>query len=293
MTSSSQESGSDAKQRKKSVRRYYAFLVSNYIIDIIFLVVVVIGAGVLETVVRTPVKRKFFLNDLSISYPFAEETVPAWLLFVLVAATPIVVILLSQLFIRNLVDLFTSVLGLLESGFATFLFVNYTKIITGRLRPDFLARCQPDTNLECTGNPEDVEDGRLSFPSQHAATAFAGLGFLALYLLGKLRTFKSHKKEYYRHGNFWHFVPCAIPLGVAVWISVTRYTDYKHHPSDIFVGAAIGSAFAYLCYRLHYPPVTAKYSNMPLVQIAKMKRKRRQLKLQLQQQHELGATHLN
>jgi membrane-associated phospholipid phosphatase len=48
-----------------------------------------------------------------------------------------------------------------------------------------------------------------------------------------------------------------IPLGVALFISVSRWFDYHHHGIDIFSGALIGIFTAWLGFRWHHPPIQA------------------------------------
>jgi membrane-associated phospholipid phosphatase len=50
-------------------------------------------------------------------------------------------------------------------------------LFISRPRPDFLARCFPDGDIDdsmvCKGNEKDVIDGYKSFPSGHSACKYA------------------------------------------------------------------------------------------------------------------------
>lgn len=46
-----------------------------------------------------------------------------------------------------------------------------------------------------------------------------------------------------------------VPLGVAIFITATRYTDYRHHGFDIIFGALIGFVAAYGSFRWYHAPI--------------------------------------
>ncbi|KAL8824008.1 MAG: hypothetical protein Q9191_005370 [Dirinaria sp. TL-2023a] len=46
-----------------------------------------------------------------------------------------------------------------------------------------------------------------------------------------------------------------IPICVALYISSTRYSDFKHHGFDIIAGSAIGLVIAWLSFRMYHVPV--------------------------------------
>jgi len=131
------------------------------------------------------------------------------------------------------------------------------KLVVGELRPDFLARCQPDSNDVCTGDPSVIEEGRKSFPSMHSSMAMSGLGFLGFFFAGKLR-------PYAGEGIIWKMVVTAAPYVLAVWIGLTRIADNQHHPWDVFFGFSIGIAFAWGMYQLHYPSLFGTNAGVPL-----------------------------
>lgn len=46
-----------------------------------------------------------------------------------------------------------------------------------------------------------------------------------------------------------------IPLSLALYITSTRYSDFRHHGFDLLGGALIGTVVAWLSFRLYHLPV--------------------------------------
>jgi len=188
------------------------------------------------------------LHDPAISYPHTpvdKQQVTSNQLWLIAGVIPLATVLCTQLIARNHVDLNQAVLGLISSLALALTLVCIVKNGIGRLRPDFLARCQP-VNGVCTGNVHSVQEGRKSFPSGHSSLSFAGNGFLSLYLYGKLCGGS-------RHVRLWQLLICGVPLIVAVWVALSRVQDYWHHWEDVLVGCLLGSSCALGTYHLRYP----------------------------------------
>ncbi|WVZ10441.1 hypothetical protein V8G54_014971 [Vigna mungo] len=64
--------------------------------------------------------------------------------------------------------------------------------------------------------------------------SFAGLGFLAWYLSGKIKVFD-------RRGHVAKLCIVFFPLLVASMIAVSRVDDYRHHWQDVCAGGFIGA----------------------------------------------------
>lgn len=153
---------------------------------------------------------------------------PANVLWMIVFSVPITVILSEFLLHRNKSECgqaflcLTLIYGL--NGFWT----SFLKATVGRPRPDFYYRCFPNgvsnDQLPCTGERKLIIEGRRSFPSGHSSFSFSSLGFVSLYLAGKLQVFNQGGR-----GETWKLITCMFPLFIAVSIAVSRTCDYHHH----------------------------------------------------------------
>ncbi|MBO8631158.1 phosphatase PAP2 family protein, partial [Staphylococcus aureus] len=81
----------------------------------------------------------------------------------------------------------------------------------------------------CNGEDHVVKEGHKSFPSGHTSWSFAGLGFLSLYLAGKIKVFD-------RRGHVAKLCLILLPLLVAALVGISRVDDYWHHWQDVFTG---------------------------------------------------------
>ncbi|XP_061457289.1 phospholipid phosphatase 2 isoform X2 [Rhineura floridana] len=154
---------------------------------------------------------------------------------------------------------FNNYLAALYKIVGTFLFggavsqslTDLAKYLIGRLRPNFLAVCQPDwskvncslyVQLEgvCQGDIKHITESRLSFYSGHSSFGMYCMMFLALYVQARLV------------GRWARLVRPTIQfflISFAVFVGYTRVSDYKHHWSDVLVGLLQGALIAVLVVR--------------------------------------------
>ncbi|KAI4313881.1 hypothetical protein L6164_026827 [Bauhinia variegata] len=193
------------------------------------------------------------MEDLK--YPMKDNTVPVWAVPLYAVLLPIAVFLFFYLRRRDVYDLHHSVLGLLFSVLITAVLTDAIKDAVGRPRPDFFWRCFPDGvevydkwgDVVCHGKASDIKEGHKSFPSGHTSWSFAGLGFLSLYLSGKIKAF-DHK------GHVAKLCIVFLPLLAACLVGVSRVDDYWHHWQDVFAGGLLGLVVATFCYSQFFPP---------------------------------------
>jgi diacylglycerol diphosphate phosphatase/phosphatidate phosphatase len=170
------------------------------------------------------------------------------------------------------------------------LFQSFIKIFVGGLRPHFLTVCVPilkpsisalptlptsdmayyTAKQLCTGNKSRIKEAQMSFPSGHACAAFAGFGFLALWLNAKFKVLSrgSHFRDHYgreqyreraplqqglgRRVHHWKLVLFVAPWCIAALFALSKVSDKWHHPIDVVFGSAVGIFFAHMAYKMVY-----------------------------------------
>ncbi|CAJ0605818.1 unnamed protein product [Cylicocyclus nassatus] len=217
-----------------------------------------------------PYKRGFYCDDETIRYPYRDSTVTRHMLIVIGLLVPTALILATEIFrtmawerkcadqfktyhlrhhhVHRLVVRLYCFIGYFFLGVCfNQLMVDIAKYTIGRQRPHFMDVCRPNvgytecknpdfyiTDFNCTGpNAYLIQESMLSFYSGHAAFSFYGAWFTSLYLQARL-----YRPLYSR---------LLLPViqftlfGGAAYVALTRVSDYKHHWSDVLVGAIIGS----------------------------------------------------
>ncbi|XP_006843771.2 lipid phosphate phosphatase 2 isoform X2 [Amborella trichopoda] len=197
---------------------------------------------------------KDMMTDLK--YPMKSNTVPVWAVPMYAMLLPIVIFLIYYYYRRDVYDLHHAILGLFFSVLITGVITDAIKNAVGRPRPDFFWRCFPDGkeaydlvtgNVICHGERGVIREGHKSFPSGHTSWSFAGLGFLSLYLSGKIKVFD-------RRGHVAKLCIVFLPLLAACLVGISRVDDYWHHWQDVFAGGFIGLTVATFCYLQFFPP---------------------------------------
>ncbi|XP_056155882.1 phospholipid phosphatase-related protein type 4 [Lampris incognitus] len=137
---------------------------------------------------------------------------------------------------------------------ATALITAMLQLMTGYPTPYFLTVCKPNyttLNVTCEQNPYVMDDicagsdpaainqGRKSFPSQHATLA----SFAAVYVSMYFNSTLTDSSKLLKPLLVFSFIMCAIICGL------TRIIQYKNHAIDVYLGFLIGGAIAiYLGY---------------------------------------------
>uniref|UniRef100_G1PQW4 Phosphatidic acid phosphatase type 2/haloperoxidase domain-containing protein n=1 Tax=Myotis lucifugus TaxID=59463 RepID=G1PQW4_MYOLU len=229
------------------------------------------------TDVFKPVHSGFSCYDRSLSMPYIEptqEAIPLLMLLSLAFAGPAITIMVGEGILycclskrRNGVGLepninaggcnFNSFLrravrfvGVHVFGLcSTALITDIIQLSTGYQAPYFLTVCKPNytsLNVSCKENSYIVEDicsgsdltvinsGRKSFPSQHATLA----AFAAVYVSMYFNSTLTDSSKLLKPLLVFTFIICGIICGL------TRITQYKNHPVDVYCGFLIGGGIA-------------------------------------------------
>lgn len=128
-------------------------------------------------------------------------------------------------------------------------------------------------NTRPTSALSSVEGGRKSFPSGHSSTAFAGMTFLALYLISQSAGYTSSKLS--------RLFIIILPLFYATWVAISRVEDYvssvaiyayllrvpdvlqRHHVEDVAVGGMIGLVSSIVCFLTYWHSPFSRVSSSP------------------------------
>ncbi|CAN6451899.1 unnamed protein product [Victoria cruziana] len=193
------------------------------------------------------------MSDLK--YPLKSNTVPFFAVPLIAIVLPMGIFILYYIYRKDVYDFHHAILGLLFSVLVTAVITDAIKDAVGRPRPDFFWRCFPDgigvydhvtRNVVCHGNKSVIKEGHKSFPSGHTSWSFAGLGFLSLYLSGKIRAFD-------QNGHIAKLCIVFLPLLAAALVGISRVDDYWHHWQDVFAGGLLGFVVAAFCYLQFFP----------------------------------------
>ncbi|KAJ2863216.1 hypothetical protein GGH94_003761 [Coemansia aciculifera] len=253
--------GFDVENRRSGEpRSRRARLLLSYVPDYAVVVAMAVLWGLLSNI--EPFHREFSLTNKSIQYPHKDDSVPFYAAVLLCFAFPLVVILLwTSVIRRSFHDMNSGVLGLCLSLVLNMMITNTIKNLAGRHRPDFITRCNLDTENASTLEPfigllntsicrqTDKHlfwDGMRSFPSGHTSFAFAGFTYLSLWLGGHM-----HIGD--RRGRAYKSFVALVPLLTAMLIGVSRTKDYRHHWQDVLAGAILGVFMGWFGYHQYYP----------------------------------------
>ncbi|XP_022191014.2 putative phosphatidate phosphatase [Nilaparvata lugens] len=233
------------------------------IIDFICIISVGVALLIVE-LFGSPFKSGFYCSDTSIKYPYYESTISTGVLAIVALLFPVLIMMICEgiyLFESstprdswNSISLRLATLCYHFGGLFIYgaglcqMSVTVAKYTVGRLRPHFVAVCQPSVNCNthdpydyvtdyvCTNRDNDKTlDARLSFPSGHASMAFYSATYTVLYL---------QKRMPWRVSVVVSHLIQALLLFGAWYTAMTRIQNNMHHWGDVLVGMLIGVFWA-------------------------------------------------
>ena len=220
-----------------------------------------------------PFQRGFFCNDYSLKYPYIEnQTIPTYVCSILWIVISLFTILTTQIISKSFS--IRVIRDIIMGALCCILLTDSIKYSVGKLRPHFLTVCNPDydnicfdkytyyndssgddegegggrrkeefyqkyvneTNICSLEKSEAMKEARLSFLSGHASYSF----YFATFLIHFMNEYSKHLKW---GSKIVPFIQLLVVI-LASWISITRITDFYHHPLDVFCGACTGISVA-------------------------------------------------
>jgi len=242
----------------------------SYVMDWVFVLFLIVISVVMDP---APVFEKYIskgeLESGTYSYPLRPNSFPSWALLPACILFPVLVILLCMKVIKKTtpIQVHHAMLGLFMSLGFTNTLTCFLKLMIGRPRPDFLARCF-DSNVpdpipwlkpgfpDCTGDPAIIAEGRRSFPSGHSSMSFSSMAYLTLFLINFFDTFDEE-------GHPWKLFVSCLPSCGALFVAASRVSDYWHHSTDVIAGSVLGTIIAYISYKQQHYRVHYHVDDMP------------------------------
>ncbi|XP_028293668.1 phospholipid phosphatase 2-like [Gouania willdenowi] len=243
------------------------------VVDVLCVLVAALPSAIL-TLRFKPYQRGIYCDDESISYPYRRETITNGTMAAVTITCSVVIITIGEAYLVHTKRLhsnsqFNQYVATLYKVVGTFLFgavvsqslTDLAKFTIGRPRPHFLSVCAPIScngymlQINCTGNPRNVTEARLSFYSGHSSFGMYCMLFLSLYVQARMQ------------GKWTRLVRPTIQfflVAFSFYVGYTRVSDNKHHYSDVLVGLLQGALIAVLTVRYvsdffkHRPPLLTR-----------------------------------
>ena len=269
---------------------FTTYSVVHFVIDIVFLILLVIIGGITE-IAPIPVKRLgFFCDNEQIRYPYLPSTIPTvgLIFFTIIPLVFIIGLTILEHFIykyahlrlqtqlpstplhvkmhfiyrevkipyglwKTMLILYAFIVGI----FITLLVTNAIKFSVGELRPHFIDVCKPNfTELAC----------RDSYGYSNYVTNYTCYGEDKGEIREARLSFPSGHASFIVYNMvfliFFFELKPYIPRGIrsavtllfaiiGMLVAVTRLYDYKHHPNDLIGGSIIGLFTAIFIYFFH------------------------------------------
>ncbi|KAL7851221.1 hypothetical protein AOLI_G00215770 [Acnodon oligacanthus] len=225
------------------------------LLDVLCVLVAAMPCMIL-TFMFKPYQRGVYCDDESIRYPYKSDTISHGMMAAVTIPCSIIIITSGEAYLVYTKRLysnsgFNQYAAALYKVLGTFLFggcvsqslTDMAKFTIGRPRPNFMAVCAPTVckgymlQINCTGNPRNVTESRLSFYSGHSSFGMYCMLFLALYVQARM----AFKWARLLRPTIQFFL-----VAFAIYVGYTRVSDYKHHWSDVLVGLLQGALIAVL-----------------------------------------------
>lgn len=231
-------------------------------LDLFCLVVAALPFLIIESNQIRPYQRGFYCDDESIKYPIKPgETINDAVLSAVGILISVLAIIVGEFFriyylkersysfIQNpyVAALYKQVGCFIFGCAISQSFTDIAKVSIGRLRPHFLAVCNPDftkincslgyiQDYECRGLSNKVMEARKSFFSGHASFSMYTMLYLVFYLQSRFT---------WRGARLLRPLLQFTLLMMAFYTGLSRVSDHKHHPSDVLAGFVQGALVAY------------------------------------------------
>ncbi|KAM9777828.1 phospholipid phosphatase 2-like [Neosynchiropus ocellatus] len=228
------------------------------VVDVLCVFVAALPSAILTLMFR-PYLRGIDCDDESIKQPYRRDTISHGTMAAVTISCSILIITTGEAYLVHTKRLhsnshFNQYLAALYKIVGTYLFgaavsqslTDLAKFTIGRPRPNFLAVCAPAAcngymlQVNCTGNPRNVTESRLSFYSGHSSFGMYCMLFLSFYIQARMQ------------GKWTRLVRPTLQfflVAFSLYVGYTRVSDNKHHWGDVLVGLLQGALIAVLTVR--------------------------------------------